>query len=190
MSLFNITDYLWFQRRVKSTDEFSGYGYELTIRVRKPANEKTPPLWPIKLLQALARYSFNNGALLDVGDHIPNVLNPFNSKLKHLLITEDFVLRRAETKFGRLKFLQLVGCTDDELAVAQKWSARKVLDLMKQWDEIGNDYLVTDLKRNKSLFDAYPILKDVTHQQINKDGSNLGLVKSNCIWKSNIAHEE
>ena len=84
----------------------------------------------------------------------------------------------------------MVGCTDDELSVAQKWSARKVLDLMKQWDEIGNDYLVTDLKRNRSLFEAYPILKDITHQQITKDGSNLSFIKSNCIWKSNVLYDE
>jgi hypothetical protein len=48
-------------RRVKTTDEYSGYGYELTIRVKKALNEKQPPMWPIKLLQALARYTFNNG---------------------------------------------------------------------------------------------------------------------------------
>jgi len=94
-------------KRVKSTEEFSGYGFELTIRVKKSVNDRQPPIWPIKLMQALARYTYNHGALLDVGDHIPNVLKQFNSNLKHLLVTEDFVLKRAETKYGRLKFLQV-----------------------------------------------------------------------------------
>ena len=77
------------------------------MRVKKPANDKQPPLWPVKLLQALARYTFNNGAMFDIGDHIPNILAQYNSKLKHLLIAEDFVLKRAETKYGRIKFLQV-----------------------------------------------------------------------------------
>ena len=36
-------------------------GYELTMRVNKSFSQKKAPKWPIKLMQALARYTFNNG---------------------------------------------------------------------------------------------------------------------------------
>lgn len=55
---------------------------------------------------------------------------------------------------------------------------------------VGTDYLVSDLKRARSIFEAYPVLKDITVQQINKEGSNLSFIKSNCIWKSKSFNDE
>jgi hypothetical protein len=64
------------------------------------------------------------------------------------------------------------------------FSVLKCLTLYFLFKSVGNDYLITDMKRARSIFEAYPVLKDITIQQINKDGSNLSFVKSNCIWKT------
>ena len=54
-------------RRSNSTEEASGYGYELTIKIKidqaNTSENKRPPTWPFKLMQCLARYTFNNGIL-------------------------------------------------------------------------------------------------------------------------------
>lgn len=90
------------------------------MRVKKAYTQKKAPKWPIKLMQALARYTFNHGALLDSGDHIPNVINEkttseTDSIIKHVLIANDFQLNTHHTRLGTVKFLQIVGCTDEEL---------------------------------------------------------------------------
>lgn len=107
----------------------------MTIRVKKELNENEPPKWPIKLLQALAKYTFQTGGILDEGDHIPNVLSDSGGKIRHVLVCEDSELKKSQTNFGIVKFLQIVGCTNDELKFAQQWSTRKILNLMKNFKE-------------------------------------------------------
>lgn len=43
--------------------EVSGWGFELSIRVRRGA-EQQPPSWPVGLFQNLARYTFATGRVL------------------------------------------------------------------------------------------------------------------------------
>ncbi|KAA3674455.1 suppressor of fused [Paragonimus westermani] len=54
-----------------TTEDPSGFGFELTLRVRRDATETSPPTWPAHLLQSIARYVFHSQAQLMVGDHIP-----------------------------------------------------------------------------------------------------------------------
>jgi suppressor of fused len=44
-------------------DHPSGYGFELTIKVKINQSDeiKNPPTWPFKLMQSLARYIYNGG---------------------------------------------------------------------------------------------------------------------------------
>jgi len=42
-------------------DGSSGFGFELTFRLRREPGETAPPTWPATLLQALARYVFQSG---------------------------------------------------------------------------------------------------------------------------------
>lgn len=91
--------------------------------------------------------SILKGGLLNYGDHIPNILSENETKVKHLLIAKDstFSTQRDdnsyETRHGRVKFMQLVGCTDDELYYVQQWSASKLIDMMKETElyEFGNN---------------------------------------------------
>lgn len=47
--------------RVARRDSPSGFGFELTFRLKKQAGETSPPSWPAELLQSLARYVFQTG---------------------------------------------------------------------------------------------------------------------------------
>ena len=42
----------------------SGYGFELTFRLKKESHEISPPLWPARLMQSLAKYVFQSGEFL------------------------------------------------------------------------------------------------------------------------------
>lgn len=39
-------------------DGISGYGFELTFRLKRETDETTPPTWPANLMQTLGRYVF------------------------------------------------------------------------------------------------------------------------------------
>lgn len=47
--------------RRTSQDDASGYGFELTFRLKREPSESSPPTWPALLMQALARYVFQSG---------------------------------------------------------------------------------------------------------------------------------
>ena len=48
--------------RFAGSDGISGFGFELTFRLRRETGETSPPTWPASLLQSLARYVFKSGA--------------------------------------------------------------------------------------------------------------------------------
>lgn len=52
-----------FCRTASSSLAPSGFGFELTMRLKREAGETGPPTWPAELLQALARYVFQSGNL-------------------------------------------------------------------------------------------------------------------------------
>ena len=52
--------------RVARRDSPSGFGFELTFRLKKQAGETSPPSWPAELLQSLARYVFQTGVYITV----------------------------------------------------------------------------------------------------------------------------
>lgn len=39
----------------------SGFGFELTFRLRREPEETAPPTWPATLMQSLAKYVFQSG---------------------------------------------------------------------------------------------------------------------------------
>lgn len=46
---------------VTGTNEQSGYGLELTFRLKRQPGEINPPMWPASLMNSLARYVFQTG---------------------------------------------------------------------------------------------------------------------------------
>ncbi|XP_063371346.1 suppressor of fused homolog [Cydia amplana] len=130
----------------------SGYGLELTFRLAAPAAGAPPPLWPAALLQALARYIFSTGNKFVSGDHVSwhAPLDASASRVRHLLVAEDARLRTTDTPYGRVNFLQLVGCTGRELRAAQRSSGFEVLKLLQEDPSCGGSWLVTHVSRRTS----------------------------------------
>ncbi|MCA9683426.1 MAG: suppressor of fused domain protein [Myxococcales bacterium] len=114
----------------KSSDDpgVSGFGFELTLRI--PRAEGTgdeggePPVWPLKLFQALGHHALNTGGGFDSGHRLnlgaplcpPSSDGPADCRLSALICLPDPALGKIDTINGSLLFLRLFGVTDDELA--------------------------------------------------------------------------
>ncbi|CAF3704624.1 unnamed protein product [Rotaria sordida] len=187
--------------KVSSKDDpnlISGYGFELTFRLRKPAEISNSvqdiPLWPCKLLQYLAKYVFKTGTQFHAGHHIPfgHVLpNLYSSngdtRIHDLLITNDRQLKSFRTNLGSVEFLQLVGCFENELEAAQECNVAQIIDLFSTSRKTGGSLLVTDMTRQESVFDIIPNAKQLTREKIEKEGSQLGRVLARCAWNAESA---
>ena len=53
--------YLGLCDRFGGSEQPSGYGFELTLRLKKKENEATPPMWPARIMNQLANYVFQTG---------------------------------------------------------------------------------------------------------------------------------
>lgn len=128
----------------------SGWGFEFSFRLKRPARQTTPSEWPIAFLQKLARYVCNTGNPFGP-EHYIRMGGPIapgeDTALTALVFTTDPVLRRIQTPNGRVEFLTIIGITDDELAHADGEGPEELLRLLLAADPLG----VTDLQRGSVL---------------------------------------
>ncbi|KAG8282828.1 hypothetical protein J6590_028800 [Homalodisca vitripennis] len=112
----------------------SGFGFELTFRLRREASETAPPTWPATLMQSLAKYVFQSGNTLCAGDHVSwhCALDNSESRIQHILMAADPQLTTTTTPFGPVSFVQVVGICKEELLAAQRWNGPGVLDILKR----------------------------------------------------------
>lgn len=152
-----------------STSAASGHGFELTLRVAVAAGELEPPLWPMHLLQSLARYVYRTGHGFHDG-HRMSANGPMSlgspSQLCSMAFRFDPELPAIDTANGSVAFLQVVGLTLDEEAVAQKWDTRKLLDALLPFMPLWQ----TDLKRQSLL--GQPGVMGRATDGIRRDGSS------------------
>lgn len=140
--------------------EVSGFGFELTMRVPREEGEEVPPGWPLRTLQGLGRYvlanrrGFDTGHCADLGGSIAQGVA---SRLTCVAFVPDPLLRKIETPFGSLLFLQVVGVTEDELAAMQRLDHEGVVHLIEELDFFG----VTDPRRGSFFEDERkaPVLR-------------------------------
>ncbi|CAG0917663.1 unnamed protein product [Notodromas monacha] len=161
----------------------SGFGFELSFRLKSLPEEDSPPTWPAAIMQALARYVFKFRNLFCVGDHISwnCPIDGGVTQLQHFLLAEDPQLGVVLTPCGSVQFLQLVGITDDELRTVQHWNGPEILSVIRRVMGCGGDWLVTDLAR-ESVFACDPSVKEDVRTGILRDGSNLSGVSAQCCW--------
>ena len=130
----------------------SGFGFEFTLRLAR-GKERMAPRWPAGAFQALAGYVLSSGRVFDAG-HRMNTGHPLGpggrSRLTCIAFLEDPELGTRRTPHGRVRFLQIVGLTADELEAMKATSTEKVLRVMAR----TNPLLVTDLRRTSILGDA------------------------------------
>lgn len=126
----------------ESADDWSGFGYELTFRVGKAAEEENPPLWPVSVMVSLAgaRYTAEDYAAGDTVKTGPLDGHP-ECSLTALLIFEDPAFKVLETPFGKLVFLQLVGVEAETRERALRLGSRSVIDELR----FNNPDLITRL---------------------------------------------
>jgi len=154
----------------------SGYGFELTFRLAASVGEhagSTPPVWPLNLLQNLARYVFGSGNVFEDGHHLdangPIALET-DTRLCHLAFIADPQLPARDTANGHLQFLQLVGLTDEEMEAIRRWSTRGVLQALQP----AMPLWITDLHRGNLLDD--PALAAQAREGSEREGSTTGML--------------
>lgn len=161
----------------KQSDDLdvSGYGFEMTFRLRAPSGAgpaSTPPAWPMNLLQNLARYVFETGNVFEQGHHM-NANGPIalehDTALRHIAFMHDPQLPPRGTANGRLEFLQVVGLTDGEMAAILRWSADSVLQVL----EPALPLWITDLDRSDLLQD--PVLAARIDDGSRSEGSSTAV---------------
>ncbi|XP_010712942.2 suppressor of fused homolog [Meleagris gallopavo] len=166
------------------TDGPSGFGFELTFRLKRETGESAPPTWPAELMQGLARYVFQSENTFCSGDHVSwhSPLDNSESRIQHMLLTEDPQMQPVQTPFGVVTFLQIVGVCTEELHAAQQWNGQGILELLRTVPVAGGPWLITDMRRGETIFEIDPHLQERVDKGIETDGSNLSGVSAKCAW--------
>ncbi|KAK6639184.1 hypothetical protein RUM43_007454 [Polyplax serrata] len=169
---------------ISEPDSPSGFGFELTFRLKREPEETAPPTWPAAVMQALAKYVFSSGNTLCPGDHVSwhCALDNSESRIQHMLMYQDLQLGTAQTPFGSVNFVQVVGVTKEELQAAQHWNGPGVLDILKKLSGAGGEWLVTDMRRGESMLELDINAQDIVERGIEAEGSNLSGVSARCSW--------
>lgn len=141
-------------------EEFSKWGFEFTFRLAMaekefPSTDDALPVWPINLMQNLARYVFESGNFFEDGHFIPAngpICLDRETAMVALLIVRDPELGHIDTPHGKVDFLQLVGITQDEVDALfeKKITASQLQDALMA----GNPLLLTDLNRSVNVLDG------------------------------------
>jgi suppressor of fused len=133
--------------------DVSGFGFELTFRVARTSADEQAPIWPVNMLQNLARYVFNTGNAFGAGHHL-NANGPIclgsDTALRAVAFAPDQGLPQVDSPFGRCDLMQMVGLTLDELQAIELWNCESFLNLARERDP----QLITDLARGSWLADA------------------------------------
>jgi suppressor of fused len=163
--------------------EISGWGFELTMRLKTDATVEEPPRWTLSFLQNLARYVFRTGNVFASGDYM-NSNGPIalesNSLLRSVVFAQDPELPPIETPNGRVEFLQVVGITEDEELAVKQWKALSVLEVFKEHLPL----LLTDLDR-ASLLEKKAVREKLALGAA-AEGSNTGYVYVDQLaWNEN-----
>lgn len=133
--------------------EVSGFGFELTMRLARFAEDQDPPAWVCNFLQNIARYVFETGNVFGAG-HKVNCNGPIASEeetaIEAIAFTDDPDLGELQTPNGAVRFLQVVGLTMDEYTLVERWNTESLIDEMRR----ENPQLILDLKRRSILDDC------------------------------------
>lgn len=151
----------------------SGWGFELTLRLRRAEADADPPMWPLIFLQNLARYVFSSGRVFHPGHHLDlngpiDLENP--TDIRAIVFAQDPQLEQIATPNGSLSFVQVVGITRDELDAIVGWNSTRFVDLVREREPL----LVTDVARRSYLLD--PGFRQRAADGAAREGSSTGVL--------------
>ena len=133
----------------KETDdqETSGYGYELTLKLKKDnyEDEEAELRNICGILQMIARLTFTKGEIFLPNEYIytgqtAGIDARQQSNLTGFITVADPAVNAVDTPNGRVEFLELVGMTDAELKTLS--TAGSVMEI---YEKLGSD--ITDYHR-------------------------------------------
>jgi suppressor of fused len=123
----------------KETDDLilSGYGFELCFRLARESGEESPPIWPILLMQKIARYVFESGEALAAGDTF-ELGRPLaeGSRLRAFAFARDPELVPMDTAFGHVEFLAMIALTEDERVLAGAKGVSEIARAIAETDSL------------------------------------------------------
>lgn len=129
--------------------DYSGYGIELTFKLKKSNNDEEEIKNGCGLLQYVARYIFQTGKVVLPEEYIytkqtVGIDAQQNSILTGFLTAADDLANPLDTPHGKVEFVTLIGATDAELRSVYESEASK-LEVRKLLKELGNQ--LTDYDR-------------------------------------------
>jgi hypothetical protein len=129
-------------------------------------------MWALNFLQNLGRYVFGTGNRFDAG-HKMGLNGPIalgqETKLTAILFAKDPELGEIDSPFGKARFIEVVGITDDEYRLIQEWSTSGLVEILAK----KLPFLMTDLARSSVLTD--PEIAREAHQRVEAEGSSEDL---------------
>lgn len=124
--------------------DVSGFGFEVTVRIPRADGERTPPTWPIRMLQGIGHYALSGHGGLDTGHMIdlggplaPAAAGDEPSTLTAVVAVPDALFGKVDTQFGSILFLQLFGITAKELESMQAWPMERRVGLVREVEPVG-----------------------------------------------------
>ncbi|MBV8761822.1 MAG: suppressor of fused domain protein [Deltaproteobacteria bacterium] len=171
---FHFVTYGFTDLFVKETEDpqESGFGFELSLRLRRAPDETDVPTWALNFLQNMARYVFGTGNRFDAG-HKMGLNGPIalghDTLLTAVLFADDPELRAIDSPFGKAKFIEVVGITDDEYKLIQEWSTTGLVEILRK----KLPFLITDLTRPSVLSD--PEIRREVDERVAAEGSSEDL---------------
>jgi hypothetical protein len=139
--------------KVSRDPAVSGWGFELSFRLSRPAGETSPPQWALVFLQNLARYVFNTGCPFDHEHYIRwggPITSAVPTSLEALVFFTDPVLPTLRTTNGSVRFFVPIGITADEHQFAAEKGPEALLPLLLS----DNLWGVVHLERQSVLADT------------------------------------
>ena len=129
--------------------EYSGYGIELTFKLKKSNNDEEEIKNGCGLLQYVARYIFQTGKVVLPEEYIytkqtVGIDAQQKSNLTGFLTAADDLANTIDTPHEKVEFVTLIGATDAELRSVYESETSK-LEVNKLLQELGNQ--LTDYNR-------------------------------------------
>ena len=129
--------------------EYSGYGIELTFKLKKSTNDDEEIKNGCGLLQFVARYIFQTGKVVLPEEYIytkqtVGIDAQQKSNLTGFLTAADDLANTIDTPHGKVEFVTLIGATDAELRSVYESETSK-LEVRKLLQKLGNQ--LTDYHR-------------------------------------------
>ncbi|MDO7136107.1 suppressor of fused domain protein [Algibacter lectus] len=133
-------------QKESDNDEYSGWGFELTFKLKSNSKMNNAPKWPVNMLQEIAKIVFDKELEFDEFNTLSSgPITSEKSSINGLLFILDNQLGERDSEYGKFKFLQIFGLTEKEFdGITNKTIDRR--DLIKK-EQVKNPLLITDINK-------------------------------------------